>query len=126
MQQTIDGVSVDLTNPATIPSSQSGYVDIGNLRIIYGITPVIPRTGSINQIVRIKLPQPVSALLSVTTTIVVTGGDWNGAQIKEFMGPECTAQVLRVIGNYLYVYVDGHEASINPDVAISYNIFTTK
>jgi hypothetical protein len=126
MQQTIDGVSVDLTNPATIPSSQSGYVDIGDLRIIYGMTPVISRTGSINQIVRIKLPQPVSALLSVTTTIVVTGGDWNGAQIKEFMGPECTAQVLRVIGNYLYVYVDGHEESINPDVAISYNIFTTK
>lgn len=126
MQQTIDGVSVDLTNPATTPPSQNGYVDIGNLRIIYGITPVIPRAGSINQIVRIKLPQSVSTLLSVTTTIVMTGGDYGGSQVTVSVGSECTAQVLRVIDNYLYVYVDGHNASINPEVAISYNIFTTK
>lgn len=126
MQQTIDGVSVDLTDPATTPPSQNGYVDIGNLRIIYGITPVIPRAGSINQIVRIKLPQSVSTLLSVTTTIVITGDDYNGSQVTTSYGPECSASVLRVIDDYLYVYVDGHNASINPEVAISYNIFTTK
>ena len=126
MQQTIDGVPVDLTDPATTPPSQSGYVDIGALRIIYGITPVIPRAGSINQIVRIKLPQSVPTLLSVTTTIVMTGNNYDGAQLSLSTGPECTAQVLRVIDDYLYVYVDGHEASINPEVAISYNIFTTK
>ena len=126
MQQTIDGVSVDLTDPATTPPSQSGYVDIGNLRIIYGITPVIPRAGSINQIVRIKLPQSVPTLLSVTTTIVMTGDNYDGSQIRESYGAECTAQVLRIIDDYLYVYVDGHVATINPEIAISYNIFTTK
>ena len=126
LQQTIDGVPVDLTDPATTPPSQSGYVDIGALRIIYGITPVIPREGSINQIVRIKLPQSVSTLLSVTTTIVMTGNNYNGAQVTTSPGPECTAQVLRVIDDYLYVYVDRHVASINPEIAISYNIFTTK
>lgn len=126
MQQTIDNVPVDLTDPATTPSSQSGYVDIGTLRIIYGITPVIPREGSINQIVRIKLPQSVPTLLSVTTTIVMTGNNYNGSQITISSGPECTAQVLRVIDDYLYVYVDGHVSNINPEIAISYNIFTTK
>ena len=126
MQQTIDNVLVDLTDPATSPVSQSGYVDIGALRIIYGITPVIPRAGSINQIVRIKLPQSVQTLLSVTTTIVMTGNNYDGAQISISTGPECTAQVLRVIDDYLYVYVDGHVANINPETAISYNIFTTK
>ena len=126
MQQTIDNVLVDLTDPATIPPSQNGYVDIGALRIIYGITPVIPRAGSINQIVRIKLPKSVPTLLSVTTTIVMTGDNYDGSQVTTTAGPECTAQVLRVIDDYLYVYVDGHEASINPEVAISYNIFTTK
>ena len=126
MQQTIDGVSVDLTDPATTPTSQSGYVDIGALRIIYGITPVIPREGSINQIVRIKLPQSVPTLLSVTTTIVMTGNNYNGTQVTTTTGPECTAQVLRIIDDYLYVYVDGHVANINPEIAISYNIFTTK
>lgn len=126
MQQTIDGVPVDLTDPATTPPSQNGYVDIGALRIIYGITPVIPREGSINQIVRIKLPRSVPTLLSVTTTIVMTGNNYNGSQVTISAGPECTAQVLRVIDNYLYVYVDGHVANINPEIAISYNIFTTK
>ena len=126
MQQTIDGVPVDLTDPATTPPSQSGYVDIGILRIIYGITPVIPRAGSINQIVRIKLPQSVPTLLSVTTTIVMTGNNYDGAQISLSTGPECTAQVLRVIDDYMYVYVDGHVANINHEIAISYNIFTTK
>ncbi len=126
MQQTIDDVLVDLTDPATTPPSQSGYVDIGALRIIYGITPVIPRKGSINQIVRIKLPQFVPTLLSVTTTIVMTGNDYNGSQVTLTAGPECTAQVLRVIDDYLYVYVDGHVANINPEIAISYNIFITK
>lgn len=126
MQQTIDGVPVDLTDPATTPSSQSGYVDIGALRIIYGITPVIPRAGSINQIVRIKLPQSVPTLLSVTTTIVMTGGNYDGSQVTASAGAECTAQVLRIIDDYMYVYVDGGVANINPEVAISYNIFTTK
>jgi hypothetical protein len=126
MQQTIDGVSVDLTDPATTPPSQNGYVDIGALRIIYGITPVIPRAGSINQIVRIKLPKPVSTLLSVTTTIVMTGDNHDGSQVTTTPGPECNAHVLRVIDDYLYVYVDGHEPNINPEIAISYNIFTTK
>jgi hypothetical protein len=126
MQQTIDGVSVDLTDPATAPPSQNGYVDIGALRIIYGITPVIPRAGSINQIVRIKLPKPVSTLLSVTTTIVMTGDNHDGSQVTTTPGPECNAHVLRVIDDYLYVYVDGHEPNINPEIAISYNIFTTK
>lgn len=126
MQQTIDGVSVDLTDPVTTPPSQNGYVDIGALRIIYGITPVIPRAGSINQIVRIKLPKPVSTLLSVTTTIVMTGDNHDGSQVTTTPGTECNAHVLRVIDDYLYVYVDGHEPNINPEIAISYNIFTTK
>ena len=126
MQQTIDGVPVDLTDPATSPPSQSGYVDIGTLRIIYGITPVIPRAGSINQIVRIKLPQSVPTLLSVATTIVMTGGDYNGSQVTISEGAECTAQVLRIIDDYMYVYLDGHAQGYNSEVAISYNIFTTK
>ena len=126
MQQTIDGALVNLSDPKTTPSSQNGYVDIGALRIIYGITPVIPRAGSINQIVRIKLPQPVSTLLSVTTTVVMTGNNYDGSLIRESCGPECNAPVLRVIGNYMYVYVDGGEETINPEIAISYNIFTTK
>lgn len=126
MQQTIDGVLVDLTDPVTTPPSQSGYVDIGALRIIYGITPVIPRAGSINQIVRIKLPQAVSTLLSVTTTIVMTGNNYDGVQLSLTTGPECAAQVLRVIDDYMYVYVDGHVSGINPEISISYNIFTTK
>ena len=126
LQQTIDGVLVDLTDPSTTPPSQSGYVDIGDLRIIYGMTPVIPRANSYNQIVRIKLPQSVSTLLSVTTTIVMTGNNYDGSQLRAHDGPECSAQVMRVIDDYMYVFLDGHVSGAHPEVAISYNIFTTK
>lgn len=117
---------VDLRSEDNMIQAHSGYVDIGPVRLVYGTTPGIYRYGCINQILRIELPVEVSDAFSVTATCIATGKKYdNVTDVTYNPGLECTVHVLRIIGKYLYVYVDGHEAGHNPSVAISYNIITS-
>lgn len=117
---------VDLRSDDTMIKPHSGYVDIGPVRLVYGTTPGIYRYGSINQILRIELPVEVSDAFSVTATCIATGKkNDNVTDVTYNPGLECTVHVLRIIGKYLYVYIDGHENNHNPSVAISYNIITS-
>ena len=114
---TINGESIDVkANSFDHPSID--YVTIGRFVIVCGTTPKLNPKGTVNQFVRIKIPNVMSKLFSASLTAI--------NYFDSDRGIESSIQFVAFYKNWLYVYIDGNADSYNvghPPVGVSFTLF---
>jgi len=114
---TINGTSIDVkANSFDHPSID--YVTIGRFVIVCGTTPKLNPKGTVNQFVRIKIPNVMSTLFSANLTAI--------NYFDSDRGVESSIQFVAFYKNWLYVYIDGNGDSYNVGhvpVGVSFTLF---
>ena len=110
----INGSMIDLKEECfDNPSINS--VSIGQFVIVCGTTPRLdPRNNSVNQLIRIKIPNVLSTLFSANLTAI---NYWNNN-----VGVETVPLFVAFQDHWLYVYMDGNGNGA-PVLGVSFTLF---
>lgn len=114
-QLNINGETVSYYNQMS--RQKSSVIDIGDMRIICGVTPELNKQSQVNQLIRIKLNSTLSTMLCCTMSTVNLG--------KTSVGCETFPEFVSMDDTWLYVYMDGN-GNANPNLAISYMLIGLK
>lgn len=110
----INGEMIDVKEDC-FDNPSINYVTIGQFVIVCGTTPRLdPRSGAVNQLIRIKIPDTLRTLFSANLTAI---NYWNTT-----VGVETVPLFVAFQDNWLYVYLDGN-GNANPITGVSFTLF---